>query len=261
MNFFQIHREIVPVEPEVVFTIHGFPVTDSFMTIVLIVAIFAAVAYKVSRRISLVPDRFQNLIEMIYEGMYRMVEQITGDKHAARAIFPLTGSLFLYIGISNLLPIFVPGLTSITFHGHPVFRMPTSDYNTTLGLALAMVVLLQVIGMKHSGVFGYLGRFFQFKQVYQGFKKGFSTGLTSLINFFVGLLEVISEVARVVSLSIRLFGNMYAGEVLLVIMLGIVAYVVPTAVMALGILAGIVQAIVFGSLVTVYYTIAVKHEE
>lgn len=261
MSFFQIHRDIVPVEPEVVFMVKGFPVTDSFLTIALIVVLFAVLAYKVSRRISILPDKFQNSVETVYEAMFGMVEQITGDKESARAIFPLTGSLFLYIGVSNLLTLFMPGLTSITFHGHPVFRMPTSDFNTTLGLAFAMIFLLQIIGMRHSGVFGYLGRFFQFKQVYEGFRKGLSTGLTSLINFFVGLLEIISEVARVVSLSIRLFGNMYAGEVLIVIMLSIAAYVVPTAAMALGILAGIVQAIVFGSLVTVYYTLAVRHEE
>ena len=138
--------------------------------------------------------------------------------------------------------------------------MATTDFNTTFGLALAVIVTMQIVGMKEQGVFGYLSHFIQIKQVVHGFKKGFGDGMVAIIGFFVGLIEIISELAKMLSLSLRLFGNLFAHEVLTVILLGAFAFGVPALWMGMGVLVGIVQSIVFVALVTVYYSLVLKKE-
>jgi F-type H+-transporting ATPase subunit a len=155
----------------------------------------------------------------------------------------------------------IPGVASVTYGGVSFFRSPTSDFNTTLGLALAMVVLIQGYAFKQLGFFGYVGRFIQIGGIIKGFKEGVGAGFMAIINFLIGLLDIVSEAAKVVSLSLRLFGNIYAGEVLAVIILGALAYVLPATWMALNILFALVQAVVFGALVAAYYSIAVAVEE
>jgi F-type H+-transporting ATPase subunit a len=115
--------------------------------------------------------------------------------------------------------------------------------------------------MREQGVFGYLSHFIQIKQVYKGFRKSFGEGMVSIIGFFVGLIEIISELAKVLSLSLRLFGNLFAHEVLTVILLGAFAVGVPAIWMGMGILVGVVQSIVFVALVTVYYSLVLKKDD
>jgi len=145
--------------------------------------------------------------------------------------------------------------------GSQIFRTPTADFNTTFGLAFGSIFIIQLVGIKEWGLFGHIGKFLQFKEVFLGFKKGFSFGSTALISFFVGLLDIIGEIAKVISLSLRLFGNMYAGEVLTIVLFGSLAYLLPSLWLAMGLLSAVVQAMVFGSLVTVYYAMALKPDE
>jgi F-type H+-transporting ATPase subunit a len=175
-------------------------------------------------------------------------------------MFSLVTALFLYIGVANLITI-IPGVASVTYEGVSIFRSPTSDFNTTLGLALAMVVLIQLYAFKQFGFWGYVGKFIQLSGIIKGFKQGVGAGFMAIINFLIGLLDIVSEAAKVVSLSLRLFGNIYAGEVLAVIVLGALAYILPATWMALNILFALVQAVVFGALVAAYYSIAVTVEE
>jgi F-type H+-transporting ATPase subunit a len=117
---------------------------------------------------------------------------------------------------------------------------------------------MQIVGIKEQGFFGYLSHFIQVKQVWRGFRKSFGEGAVSIIGFFVGLIEIVSEIAKILSLSLRLFGNMFAHEVLTVILLGTFAFAVPAVWMGMGILVGVVQSIVFVALVTVYYSLVLK---
>lgn len=183
-----------------------------------------------------------------------------GGEKNAKFILPLSASIFFYIVVSNIISI-IPGLTSITYNNISIFRSPTSDFNTTFGLALGMVIIINLISLKDYGFFDYFGKFLQFKSVILGFKKGLKEGLLSVVNFMIGILDVIAEMAKVISLSLRLFGNVYAGEVLIVILFGAVAFLVPTIWMSMSLLFGLVQAIVFSSLVTVYYAGARKIEK
>ena len=107
----------------------------------------------------------------------------------------------------------------------------------------------------------YLSNFFKFKEIFKGFKEGLGAGAIALVDFFVGLLDIIGEVAKVISLAIRLFANMYAGQILMIILMSAVAYVVPVILYGMGIFVGALQAMVFAILIASYYMLAIKPED
>ena len=123
-----------------------------------------------------------------------------------------------------------------------------------------MILLIQLASIRDYGIFGYLGKFFQFKQVWVAFRKSIKDGMLAIIEFMIGLLDIVSEIAKVVSLSLRLFGNMYAGQVLATVILAGFAYGLPAIWMSLSVLSAVVQTLVFALLVTAYYSISVKGE-
>ncbi len=259
MTTIGVAQKIPPIGPEAVFYIGNFPVTNSLLMIWLILALFLSVGFLLIRKFRLNPRRSQTAVEAVYDAMFELVDQITGDRVRTKAIFPIIGALFVYIGAANFIGL-VPGLGEITYRGVPIFRSPTADFNTTFGLALAMVLLTHIASIKDWGLFGHLGKFFQFKHVYRSFRQGFRAGLLSMIDFSIGLLDIISEAAKVVSLSVRLFGNMYAGQVLMVVLVGFAAVLLPSVWLAMSLLSALIQAIVFGALVASYYTLSVKPE-
>lgn len=261
-DFFHVHEEIPPIAAPVLGEVGPLAVATSSITILLITILLALLCIGVSKS-RLVPSRFQHLMEMLYEMIESFITSIIGDKHRAHKVVPYVGSLMLYLLVANLLPM-MPGISgfSIIIGGEhvPLFRGATTDFNTTFGLALAVICTMQIVGMKEQGVFGYLSHFIQIKQVVGGFRKSFGEGLVSIVGFFVGLIELISEFAKMLSLSLRLFGNLFAHEVLTVILLGAFAFGVPALWMGMGVLVGIVQSIVFTALVTVYYSLVLKKE-
>jgi F-type H+-transporting ATPase subunit a len=259
-SFLRIKRNIIPVESETIFSIGSFPVTNSSLMLVVVLCVVAITGILLTRWLKLNPGRFQNVLELLYEKVLGAVTGITGSKERAEKIFPLIGAIFVFIILSNAL-LFIPGLSSLTFHDKNIFRTATSDFNTTFGLAVAMALFIQYINIKEVGIFEYLGKFFQFHLVYKGFKQGIGQGFVSIINFLIGLLDIVSEFAKVVSLSLRLFGNMFAGEVLAIVIIGGLAFGLPAIWMSMNLLAAVVQTLVFSFLVTAYYTMALKPEE
>lgn len=256
-NFLQIHEEIPSVSPDKLFEVAGWPISNSFLMSVLILVLFVLLGIYIKTIWKEMPNKAQSIIEIVYEWMVSLIIQITGDRKKAEAILPLIASLFLFIAVANSLSI-VPGISSITYNGLPLFRTPTTDFNTTLGLALGMIVIINLISLRDYGFWGYVGKFVQVKDVVLGFRRGFKDGAMALVNFAIGLLDIISELAKIISLSLRLFGNVYAGEVLVVVLFGAVAYAVPGAWLMLSVLFGLVQAVVFGSLAAAYYAQARK---
>lgn len=255
----RIKRDIAPISSEAVFSIYGYPITNTTLMLVLIVGLVIVAAFVLNRNLRQIPGKFQNVIEFFYEGILKLVTQITGNRERSEKVFPLIGTLFVFIFVSNFIGL-IPGLGSLSYDGVGMFRTPTSDFNTTFSIALAMVLLLQVISIKEWGIFAYLGKFFQFHLVIRGFRKSFGEGFNAIVNFFIGLLDIVGEVAKVVSLSLRLFGNMYAGDVLATIIIGGIAYGIPALWMSMNMLAAVVQTLVFSFLVTAYYTLAIKPE-
>ncbi|MDX1608152.1 MAG: FoF1 ATP synthase subunit a [Candidatus Spechtbacterales bacterium] len=259
MNWLQLNREIPSIEPEAVFHIGNFPVTNSFLLTTFILFLFVGLAFYI-KRFSIKPTKTQAAIEYIYTGMVDLVDQIVDNKEQSRKIVHLVGALFIFIGVANLIEI-IPGISSFQYNGIPVFRSPTTDFNMVLGLGIAMMLLIQLAAIRKLGTLEYLGQYFQVKKVWEGFKEGAGAGAMALTEFFIGLLDIIGELAKVLSLSFRLFGNIYAGQVLAIIILGAVAYGLPAVWLSMSLLFGIVQAIVFGSLVAAYYMIALQSSE
>lgn len=257
MNFLSLKENIPNVAPDVVFRLWGWPVSNSFLMSFLILVIFFAVGLFIRLTFKERPSKFQAFVEIIYEWLVGLVSQIAGSREKAKAVLPLIASLFFFIALSNTIGL-IPGLSSLTYNGVSVFRTPTTDFNTTFSLALGMILIINAISLYDFGLFGYLGKFFQFGAVWQGFRNGLKDGLLALVNFGIGLLDIISELAKVVSLSLRLFGNIYAGEVLIVVLFGAIAYAVPGLWLLVSTFFGLVQAVVFSALVTAYYTQARK---
>jgi len=253
----RIKRDVTSVGPEIFGNFYGVPITNSFLMSMLIIFLIILFAIFFIPRLKEMPSKTQNMVEAVYEAVIGLIAQITGNETWAKRVFPLVASLLVYIGIANLIGL-IPGLTSITFNEAPLLRTPTSDFNTTVGLALGVVLVIQIASISDWGFWGYLGRFFKFKEVYLGFKQGFGAGAMAIVEFLIGLLDIFAEFAKVISLSFRLFGNMFAGEVLALLILGAFAYVIPSAWLAMNLLFAIVQAVVFGALAAAYYTLALK---
>lgn len=248
------------LQPSIVFTIFGWPVTSSLMMIWFVMLLIIVFVIVLNVSLKLIPGKVQNIFEMLYTAMVNLIDQITRNRAISEKITPLIAALFLFIGLSNVVS-FIPGLTSIEFNGHEVFRSPTSDFNTTFALALGMILLIQVQSMRDWGIFGYVGRFIKIKEVFLGFRQGIGPGMNAFIEFLIGLLDIVSELARIISLSFRLFGNIYAGEILMVVILGALAYGLPAVWMGMSAFTGLIQALVFGALATAYYAGAMKEDD
>lgn len=257
-----VNEEIPTIASPILGDIGFLSIATSTITVLFITVLFIVLCM-VAARAKLIPSKFQHVMEMFYEMVASFITSIIGSKERAHTIVPYVGAIMAYLIIANLLPMF-PLISSfyITIDGEhiPLFRGATTDFNTTFGLALAVIVTMQVVGVREQGALGYLSHFIQIKQVYKGFKKSFGDGMTSIVGFFVGLIEIVSEFAKILSLSLRLFGNMFAHEVLTVILLGAFSVAVPAIWMGMGLLVGVVQSIVFVALVTVYYSLVLKKE-
>lgn len=227
--------------PETIFHIGVFPVTNTILDTLLIDAVIIGGVIYISRKLTLIPNNpFQNATELVIETFYNLTESVA--QHAAGKIFPYFMSFFLFILLinwSNLIP--GVGTVGISKHGEfiPLLRVSTSDLNTTLGLALISAAATHVLSIKTIGVKNYLGKYFSLNP----------------INLFVGILEIVSEITKVVSLSFRLFGNIFAGEVVLLTVSSIFAFVFPLPFLLLEVIVGMVQALVFSMLTMVFMAI------
>ncbi len=212
------------------------------------------------------------MLEAIVETLLGEMEKVTNSKSKARAFFPFVATLFLFILVNNWLGL-VPGTGTIGFWGShageveliPLLRPATADLNMTLAIATLSIIAVQYVGIKATGFGNYASKFVNIRGIFRAIPKGPIAVLVAIIEFFVGLIEIISEVAKILSLSLRLFGNVFAGEILIGVMLGLVSVFVPIPFMFLEILVGVIQATVFSMLVLVFLTVATEghaaHEE
>ncbi len=260
MSFLQVPQAQPSVAPDTIATISGYPITNAFLLALLATLLLLVVTLILKKKLNLIPKRLQTAAEILFEAFINLMVQVTGSEASARKLLPIVGTIFVYFGLGNIIGL-IPGIGAFNVDGVPLFRTPTNDFNLTFSVALAVVILAQIASIKQFGVFTHLGKYFQFKQVYQGFQKGIGAGVLSIVDFLIGLLDIVSEVAKVVSLSLRLFGNMYAGEVLAAILLGSFALIVPASWLAMNLLVGLLQAMVFGSLTVAYYALAVDTGE
>lgn len=256
---------MVPLAAEPIFHIANFPVTNSMLNAWIATGFFVLVALVASRRTSLVPRGVHNAIEMIIEALVSQAEKVTGSREKAKAFFPLVATIFLFVLVSNWMGQ-IPGTGSVgiyeVIHGEvelvPLLRPATSDFNLTLGIALLSVVMSHVVGIRALGFTNHVSKFVNVRGIVKSFAKGPMAIVVACIEFGVGLLEIVSEFAKALSLSLRLFGNIFAGEVLIGVMMSLVAFVVPIPFMFLELLVGVIQATVFAMLVLVYMSVATQ---
>lgn len=234
----------ISLRAEELFRIGSFPVTNALLMSVLALILMGGGAILFRRKIALIPGKLQGIFELILEAILDLMDSVLGDRHKSERYLPLVATIFLFVMVSNWLGLF-PGVGSITFHtaeGHaPLFRSAAADLNFTLALGVLAVIAINLLGILAIGIRKHAGKFFNF---------------SNPINFFVGILELISEFAKIISFSFRLFGNVFAGEVLLTIVVFLVPYVVPLPFLFLETFVGFIQAFVFAMLALVFIAIA-----
>lgn len=263
------HEITLAAEP--ITHIGNFAITNSLLNTWLVLFFIIIFSLFLRRKITKVPKGIQNLFEIIVDGALNLVDSVTNSRKKSLKILPIVFSLFIFILINNWLGL-LPGIGSIgyieTAHGHstfiPYFRGGTADMNTTLALALIAVISSNIFGIFTVGLWKYTNKFLNFNAILaipKNITKDPSIVIVNPIKFFVGVVEIIGEIAKVASLSFRLFGNIFAGEVLLASIAVIFAYGLPIPFMFLEVIVGIIQALIFAMLTTVYFAIAMTDEE
>jgi F-type H+-transporting ATPase subunit a len=275
----------VSIAAETIFTPFGFPITNSMLMSWLVMAFLIIGSFLITRNMKEVPSGLQSLVEWGMEFIVNLVESIAG-KTLGRKILPLIATIFIFVLFSNwfgLLPFFgnigvyhhapVKETTmvqqeaadhesatlvqeSTTSAQHPtegeqvlvpLFRSPSTDLNFTVALALISVVSFQIFGVRQLGVRRYVGKFLNFH---------------GPIEAFVGILEIVSEFAKIISLAFRLFGNIFAGEVLLIVIGFLVPWLGTIPFLGLEVFIGGIQAFIFAILTLVFISMATTaHDE
>lgn len=223
----------------------GLPITNTLITSWIVIALLILVALVMGSRLKMVPSRFQTLLEWLFGFVYDYVAETLGSKDLARRFFPLIVTLFLFILTANLLE-FTPGIGSTGFiHGEeftPLLRSVNTDLNVTLALAIIAFVVIEVTGIAVLGFLKYGSKFINFH---------------SPIGFVVGIIELFSEMARLISFSFRLFGNIIAGEILIVVATFFIPYAGPVPLMMFEVFVGFIQAAIFAVLTLFFIKLAI----
>ena len=236
----------------------SFVLTNTLLSSFVATAILLAMFVLGTARLSLVPGRFQGLLETIVEGLLGFIEGVVG-RERSRQLLPVIATIFLFVALNawlGLLPIYQSfGVLSDEGHMKAAFLRPAgTDLNMPLALALVSFVFVEALGIRAFGL-GYFGKFIRLGNLLRG--RIFS----GLIDLFVGLLEAVSELVRVVSFTFRLFGNMLAGEILLLVSAFLVAFVFTVPFYGLELLVGFVQALIFAGLTLVFASVALTPHE
>lgn len=245
-----------PLASEVLTSIGSFEIRNTLLMAWLAMAVL--ILFALAARMTgykLIPGRFQTLVEMIVGGLFDFFQSILENIALTRRVFALASTFFLFILVGNWMGI-LPGVGSITVegmhNGHltdiPLFRSMNADVNVTLAFSLISAIFTQVLGIATIGILPHLGKYFV-----APWKRPYGIGT------FVGLLEFIGEFARLVSFTFRLFGNIFAGEVLLTVVSFLVPYLVPIPFYGLELFVGVIQALVFCLLTLAFTKMASEH--
>ncbi len=264
------------IQPDVIFTPFGFSITNTLFCTWITIVLVVIIVYFGTRKRDLIPAGFQNFVEWGVEGIQNLVLGAVG-KEKGRKFFPLVGTFFFFALFANILDIF-PGIDTIGWvnltqvnAAHlrppgsfllfgdytsmivPWFRPPTSDLNVTFSMALISVVVTQIFGFVTLGAGKHLGKYFKFKEL-------FTHGFQGPIEFFVGLVELITEISRLLSFAFRLFGNIFAGSAVLAVFAFLLPALADIVFIPFEIFVALVQALVFALLTLVFMEMATTSE-
>lgn len=241
--------EAISLKAETLFHLFGIGITNSLFLTGMVMAVLIIFSLLLSRKISVVPGMVQSGVEMGFEKLLGVMEATLGSRPKAEQYFPLIATIFIFIMLSNLLGL-LPGVGSL-FLKHegvhvPLFRSPAADLNFTLAFAVISVIASNLLGMQAVGVLPHIKKYLN---------------VSNPIKLFIGVLELVSEFAKIISLSFRLFGNVFAGEVLLTIVFSLAPYLIPLPFLFLELFVGLIQAFLFAMLTLVSIALHTAHEE
>jgi F-type H+-transporting ATPase subunit a len=238
----------VVLKAEQLGSVFGFPITNSLLMAWIVMILLIGFAYFFGRSLSLIPGKLQAGIEWAFEGALAYMTEVLESEKLARRFFPLVASMFIFIAAINEIEFF-PGVGSIgLWHASqflPLLRAPTTDLNFTLALAMIAFFTIEITGIATLGFFKYAGRY---------------VNLKSPIGFVVGIIEFISNLGRLISFSFRLFGNIFAGEVMVLVAGYFLPYFLPAPLIGFEMFIGLVQAVVFAMLTLFFIKLAIAEE-
>ena len=271
LSALSVDRPDPQLPAETIFHIFGFPITNSIIGAWITIIFLVGFSYIVTRRMKLIPGRLQAAFEFLIGWLYDLCCSVAGEENGRR-FFPVVATIFLFVAFNAWLAL-LPGFGSITAHTAEgemeLIRPANTDINMPLALALTSFIFVEFFGLRTLGV-RYLSKFFNVREFFRGvrrlftgrLKSGLSGLFTGVMTIFTGLLEGLSEFIRIVSLTFRLFGNMTAGEILLLVAAFLVPWLFAIPFYGLELLIGFIQAIIFGGLTLIFLTLAVEsHEE
>ncbi|MCI0597868.1 F0F1 ATP synthase subunit A [Candidatus Parcubacteria bacterium] len=231
----------VVLKAEELWNIAGFPITNSLLMTWMTIALLVLCAFLFRNSLKMVPGKLQAAVEWLFEGVLGYMAETLESEKLARRFFPLIMTIFLFVFLANELA-FLPGVGSLLWGDTPLLRAPAADLNMTLALAIIAFLTIEITGVAVLGFFKYAGKYVSFK---------------SPVDFVVGIIELLSNVGRLISFSFRLFGNIFAGEVMIAVAIFFVAYLLPVPLMAFEVFVGFIQAVVFALLTLFFIKIAV----
>ncbi len=234
-----------------IFQILHYPITNSFLTSFIVILIFFFLAFIYNRDKNKPVDQRSGVyyfVSFVVRALYQFFQTVLGNK--IDAYFPLLASFFLFILFQNWFGL-LPGVGSVmlkigehgSYHYAPILRGGTADLNTTIVLAIISVVFTNITSIQVLGTKKYIARFYRLKDP---------------MSYFIGSLEVIGEFSKVMSFSFRLFGNIFAGEVLLAVIAFLIPVFAAFPFLVLEIFVGFIQAIVFSTLSAVFINVAIQ---
>ena len=224
----------------------GLPITNTLLMSWVVLAILIVVGLLVGKRLKMTPSRIQLLFEWLVEFVYDYIAETLESRVLARKFFPYLTTVFLFVFTANLIE-FTPGIGSLGFTHEgeflPLLRSMNTDLNVTLMLAILSFLVIEITGILVVGAMKYGGKFLNFRG--------------GAVGFIVGIFEFISELSRIISFSFRLFGNIFAGEVLILVIIFFLPYVAPVPIMIFELFVGFVQAAIFALLTLFFIKIAI----
>jgi F-type H+-transporting ATPase subunit a len=270
-GWLRVPRPEIKLAPETVFHIFSLPVTNTIIGAWVSIILLVGLSYIITRKIKLIPSRLQNMLEFTLEGLLNFCKSVAGERNG-RLFFPLVATIFLFVIVNAWLSL-LPGFGSILATNPEgevmhLLRGANTDINMALALALVSFIFVEYFGLKVHGL-RYLTKFFNFGSFFKGahvlVRGNLSGGLSGIfhggIHIFVGFLEAIGELVRIVSFTFRLFGNMIAGEILILVVFFLVPLIAVIPFYGLELLVGFVQALIFSGLTLIFANLAVSHQE
>lgn len=236
----------IHLEPTVLAHVFGIPLTNTLLTTFVVSVLLIITAYFLGKNLKLIPNKTQSALEAVIEMPYAFVQEtLDNNEKLVRWVFPLVMTIFFFILAANwfgLLPFI--GAIGVYDHGYlePFFYPVNTDLNVTLALSIVAFFAIEIAGIITLGALRYAGKFVNFK---------------SPLAFAVGIIELFSELARLVSFSFRLFGNIFAGKVLILVVFSFVPLFVPIPLIAFEVFVGFIQAAIFALLTLFFIKIAV----